>query len=73
VRGKPAPTDRPHWVEGDMGRGPRSWAGADRQGPPVRKGAGARAGMGWAGWAELGFSFSSEFLIPFLFIFSLEF
>jgi hypothetical protein len=56
-----------------MGRGPRSWAGADRQGPPVRKGAGARAGMGWAGWAELGFSFSSEFLIPFLFIFSLEF
>jgi hypothetical protein len=31
------------------------------------------AGLSWAEWAEIGFSFSLEFLMPFLFIFSMDF
>jgi hypothetical protein len=36
--------------------------------------AGARglAGLSWAEWAEIGFSFSLNFLVPFLFIFCSE-
>jgi hypothetical protein len=44
---------------------------ADRWNPPCEA-AWARglAGLSWAGWAELVFSFSREFIIAFLFIFS---
>jgi hypothetical protein len=40
-----------------------------------REGERARGWLGWIGptWAEIGFPFCSEFLIPFLFIFSMEF
>jgi hypothetical protein len=41
---------------------------ADRRGPPIRGGQ-ACAGD-WASWAEMAFSFSWNFLIAFLFIFS---
>jgi hypothetical protein len=48
--------------------------GADRRGPSGRHRGrvGAHAGVGLSGptWAELGFLFSREFLIAFLFIFS---
>jgi hypothetical protein len=49
--------------------------GADRRGPPVRHrgraGVGARVvGLSGPTWAELGFPFSKDFLIAFLFIFS---
>jgi hypothetical protein len=68
-----APTGRPQWAESERKRertGEK--AAADRRGPPVRRRgrAGARPG-----WAELGcsgafpFSFSLDFLIPFLFLF----
>jgi hypothetical protein len=61
--------------EGERGR---AGVDADRRGPPVRHrgragaGAGARERAGLSGptWAELGFPFSREFLIAFLFIFS---
>jgi hypothetical protein len=36
-------------------------------------GARGLAGLSWAEWAEFGFSFSLEFLMPFLFIFSMDF
>jgi hypothetical protein len=75
ARGKgTAPTDRPHRAA--RGReGVSAQAGADRWGPPVRHrghvGADARgAGPAWAKWAEMVFSISREFLMPFLFIFS---
>jgi hypothetical protein len=50
-------------------------AGADRRGPPVshrgHTDAGARGtGPAWAKWAEMAFSISREFIMPFLFIFS---
>jgi hypothetical protein len=47
-------------------------ASAERQGPPVREGAGARVGLGRTGplWAEMSFRFPFGFLIPFL-LFSL--
>jgi hypothetical protein len=59
------PTERPHWAEGE-GKGAR----VERKLPLTGRthmsgGAGARPG-----WAELVFSFSTEFLIAFLFIFS---
>jgi hypothetical protein len=48
--------------------------GTDRRGPHVRhrgrSGAGARAGLSGPTWAEIGFPFSRDFLIAFLFIFS---
>jgi hypothetical protein len=50
--------------------------GADRRGPPVRHrgradaGARSRAGLSGLTWAEIGFPFSRDFLIAFLFIFS---
>jgi hypothetical protein len=55
----------------------RARDGADRHGVRLsgRGGhTGAHTGHGpsWADWAELGFSFSLEFLMPFLFIFSSE-
>jgi hypothetical protein len=31
------------------------------------------AGLDWAEWAKIGFSFSLEFLMPFIFIFSMGF
>jgi hypothetical protein len=44
--------------------------GTDRRGPPVRhRGARARAGLSGPVWAEIGFPFSRDFLIAFLFIF----
>jgi hypothetical protein len=46
--------------------------GADRRGPPFRHRGCTRAGAGLSGptWAEIGFPFSMDFLIVFLFIFS---
>jgi hypothetical protein len=38
-----------------------------------RGGRACGAGLSWADWAEMAFHFSSEFLIPFLFIFYREF
>jgi hypothetical protein len=47
--------------------------GADRRGPPVRGGRLARGtgpgGLVWTGWTAFSFSFSLDFLIPFLFLF----
>jgi hypothetical protein len=66
-------TDRPgprgSEREGDRGR---AGVGANRRGPPVRHRGRARAVAGLSGptWAKLGFPFSREFLIAFLFIFS---
>jgi hypothetical protein len=71
-----APTGRPHRAarEREGGRGSeRARVCADRWGPPVRhRGARARARAGLSGptWAELGFPFSRDFLIAFLFILS---
>jgi hypothetical protein len=54
----------------------RAGVGVDRRGPPVRHrgrtGAGARGGarLSVPVWTEIGFPFSREFLIAFLFIFS---
>ena len=43
---------------------------ADRLGPPVKGGKRAReTGSGWLVWAKMAFSFSLDFLIPFLFLF----
>jgi hypothetical protein len=56
--------------------GERARVCVDRRGPPVRHqgrvGAGVRAGVGLIGlvWAEIGFPFSRDFLIAFLFNFS---
>jgi hypothetical protein len=44
--------------------------GADRRGPPVRHRRRARARLSGLTWAEIGFPFSWDFLIAFLFIFS---
>jgi hypothetical protein len=53
----------------------RTWAVADRWDLPVRRRGRARglAGLSWAEGAEFGLSFSLEFLMPFLFIFSMDF
>jgi hypothetical protein len=53
--------------EGERGR---AGVGADRRGPPVRHRVRARARLSGPVWAEIGFPFSREFLIAFLFIFS---
>jgi hypothetical protein len=69
-------TDRPgpRGSERERGERGRVGVGADRRGRPVRhRGrAGARAWAGLSGpvWDEIGFPFSREFLIAFLFIFS---
>jgi hypothetical protein len=54
-----------------IGRGWLAWTCRVRL---LENGSG-RAGLGRTGlgWAELAFPFSFEFLIPFLFIFSIEF
>jgi hypothetical protein len=62
-----------HWRFGPARQRERECAsevtGADRLGPPVRA-AGARGtGSGGLVWAEMPFSFSLDFLIPFLFLF----
>jgi hypothetical protein len=62
----------PRWQR--EGRGERAGArtAADWWGPPVRRYGRTRGptGLDWADWAESGFSFFSEFLVAFLFIFS---
>jgi hypothetical protein len=47
----------------------RTRAVAGRWGPPVRRRGRAPAQPGWAGWDEMAFSFSMEFLMAFLFYF----
>jgi hypothetical protein len=50
----------------------RGITAADRRGPPVRRHGRAGAWPGWAkwaGWVAFPFSFSLDFLIPFLFLF----
>jgi hypothetical protein len=70
-----APTSLAHGAARERGR-KGALVGTDRRGPPIRHrgrgGAGARARAGLSGptLAELGFSFSRDFLIAFLFIFS---
>jgi hypothetical protein len=69
-----APTSRPHRAARERGC-ERARVSADRRGPPVRhRGARARArvraGLSGLTWVELGFPFSRDFLIAFLFIFS---
>jgi hypothetical protein len=56
-------------------RGRESACGMALIGRVGLSGQGEHAGLGlsWAGWAELGFSFSLEFVMPFLFIFSMDF
>jgi hypothetical protein len=56
--------------EGERGESARVEQ-ADRRGPPVS--AGAQIESAWANWAKLGFSIFREFLMPFLFIFSMVF
>jgi hypothetical protein len=53
----------------------RTRAAADRWCPPVRRSGRARglAGLSWVEWAQFSFSFSLEFLMPFLFIFYMDF
>jgi hypothetical protein len=53
----------------------RTRAVGDWWGPPVRQQRRARglAGLSWAEWVAFGFSFSLEFLMPFLFIFFKDF
>jgi hypothetical protein len=58
------PTDGTHWAEGERGQA----RGCGRAGPNWAKRLGEE-GV----WASLGFSFYSEFLICFLFVFSFEF
>jgi hypothetical protein len=75
-----AATGRPHIAasererERERGESEHAQVCADRRGSSVRhKGrAGARAGAGLSGpvWAKIGFPFSRDFLIAFLFIFS---
>jgi energy-converting hydrogenase Eha subunit G len=50
-------------------------ANADRWVPPFRQSGRARglAGLGWAEWAECGFSIFWNFPKAFLFIFSMDF
>jgi hypothetical protein len=62
----------PRGSERERGGERRAGVGADRRGPPVRHRGRAGTGAGLSGptWAELGFPFSREFLIAFLFIFS---
>jgi hypothetical protein len=70
--------NRQLWPTGQRERGGREGAlvGADTRGLPVRhrghEGAGARVGAGLSGstCAKIGFPFSKDFLITFLFIFS---
>jgi hypothetical protein len=75
ARGKgTAPIDWPH-IAARGREGVSAQVGADRRGPHVRHrghaGAGALGiGSAWAKWAEMAFSISREFLMPFLFIFS---
>jgi hypothetical protein len=60
-------------TEGRESTRERTRAVTGRWGPPVgNAGACARglAGPSWASWAEMAFSFSREFLIAFIFIFS---
>jgi hypothetical protein len=70
---EPVPTGMAHGAARERGR---AGAGADRRGPPVRNrgraGASMRARARLIGptWAEIGFPFSRDFLIAFLFIFS---
>jgi hypothetical protein len=73
-RRQPAPTNQPHRVEG---WGESVWAKelALTGGAHLSGGAGTcTTSLGWTGqsWAEISFPFFSEFLIPFLFIFSSE-
>jgi hypothetical protein len=73
TRGELAPTARSHQPKRESGDA-RAQVGADRRGPTVSEGRtrarGRLAGPIWASWAEMVFSFSKEFLMPFLFIFS---
>jgi hypothetical protein len=72
---KPAPTGHPQWVESEReGGSTREREVPLTGGSHLSGGAGARArglaGPSWAGWAAFPFSFSLDFLIPFLFLFS---
>jgi hypothetical protein len=64
-------TGRPHGAmrERERERGVSALIGADRRGPPVGH-RGARAELSGPVWADIGFPFSRDFLIAFLFIFS---
>jgi hypothetical protein len=64
-----APTDLAHGAAGERGR-EGALVGADRRGPPVRHASARGVWLSGPTWAELGFLFSREFLIAFLFIFS---
>jgi hypothetical protein len=74
---KSAPIGWPEWAESERERErARERVVADRWGPPVRRHRRAGARPGWAElgrlgcWATFPFSFSLDFLIPFLFLFS---
>jgi hypothetical protein len=70
-RGRLVPTERPHWVEGEgKGSAHGEKTAADKWNSSVRR----RGRAIWLGRARLAglnwFSFSREFLIAFVFIFS---
>jgi hypothetical protein len=69
--GEETGTDRsaPLGSERERGECVGERAAADRRGPPVRRRGRAAARPGGAGWATFPFSFSLDFLIPFLFLF----
>jgi hypothetical protein len=66
-----APIGLAHGTERERGRGVSALVGADRQGLPVRDRERMGAGLIGPIWVEMAFSIFLEFLLPFLFIFSL--